>query len=137
MKTLQQIRRDLHQIPEIGFHEFKTQAYLLNEIYSMNQERLTVVKWKTGIVVHVKGLAPKKTIGWRSDIDGLPINEQTGFSYESIHPGFMHACGHDIHMTVALGLLRLVNQTPINDHMVFLFQPAEEGPVEHCQCRNG
>ncbi|MGE6487810.1 N-acetyldiaminopimelate deacetylase [Paenisporosarcina sp. NPDC076898] len=128
MKTLQQIRRDLHQIPEIGFHEFKTQAYLLNEIYSMDQERLTVVKWETGIVVHVKGNNPQKTIGWRSDIDGLPINEQTGFSYESIHSGFMHACGHDIHMTVALGLLRLVNQTPINDHMVFLFQPAEEGP---------
>ncbi|WP_342543772.1 N-acetyldiaminopimelate deacetylase [Paenisporosarcina sp. FSL H8-0542] len=128
MKTLQQIRRDLHQIPEIGFQEYKTQAYLLEEIQLLNQERLTVVKWKTGIVVHVKGIDPKKTIGWRTDIDGLPINEQTGFSYQSTHTGYMHACGHDIHMTVALGLLRQLNQTPINDDMVFLFQPAEEGP---------
>lgn len=128
MKTLQQIRRDLHQIPEIGFQEFKTQAYLLEEIESLDQQRLTVVKWKTGIVVHVKGLNPTKTIGWRTDIDGLPIDEQTTLSYESTHTGYMHACGHDIHMTVALGLLRQINQTPINDSMVFLFQPAEEGP---------
>lgn len=128
MKTLHQIRRELHQIPEIGFQEFKTQAYLLKEIYSLNQERLTVVRWETGIVVHVRGINPTKTIGWRTDIDGLPISEQTSLSFQSIHEGYMHACGHDIHMTVALGLLRKINQTPINDHMVFLFQPAEEGP---------
>ena len=128
MKTLLQIRRDLHQIPEIGFQEYRTQAYLLEEIQKLNQERLTIVKWKTGFVVHVKGLKPTKTIGWRTDIDGLPIKEQTSLSYESIHDGFMHACGHDIHMTVALGLLRRLNESPINDSMVFLFQPAEEGP---------
>lgn len=128
MKTLQTIRRELHQIPEIGFQEFKTQAYLLKEIRSLNQERITIVKWKTGIVVHVKGLNPSKTIGWRTDIDGLPIAEQTALGFQSLHEGFMHACGHDIHMTVALGLLRQLNETPINDHMVFLFQPAEEGP---------
>jgi len=128
MKTLQQIRRELHQIPEIGFQEFKTQAYLLDEISALNQERLTIVKWKTGFVVHVKGLNPTKLIGWRTDIDGLPIKEQTSFSFESNHDGFMHACGHDLHMSVALGLLRKINETPINDSVLFLFQPAEEGP---------
>ncbi|QBP41619.1 N-acetyldiaminopimelate deacetylase [Paenisporosarcina antarctica] len=128
MKTLQQIRRELHQIPEIGFQEFKTQAYLLEEIHALNQQRLTIVKWRTGIVVHVKGLNPKKTIGWRTDMDGLPISEQTSLSFQSTHEGYMHACGHDIHMTVALGLLRQINKAPINDSMVFLFQPAEEGP---------
>lgn len=128
MKSLQQIRRDLHQIPEVGFQEFKTQAYLLEEIRLLNQERLTILKWKTGIVVHVQGLNPSKTIGWRTDIDGLPINENTSLSFQSIHPGFMHACGHDIHMTVALGVLRRITETPIHDSMVFLFQPAEEGP---------
>ena len=128
MKTLQQIRRDLHMIPEIGFHEYKTQAYLLEEISILNQQRLTVIKWKTGIVVHVQGENPSKTIGWRTDIDGLPIAEQTTVSFQSEHDGFMHACGHDIHMAVALGLLRQINQSPINDSMVFLFQPAEEGP---------
>ena len=60
MKNLQQIRRELHQIPEIGFQEYKTQAYLLEEIYALNQERLTIVKWKTGFVVHVNGLNPTK-----------------------------------------------------------------------------
>jgi len=128
MKTLQHIRRDLHKIPEVGFQEYKTQAYLLEEIETMNQERLTIVKWKTGFVVHVKGLKPTKTIGWRTDIDGLPIKEQTSLSFQSEHEGFMHACGHDIHMTVALGLLRKINENPIDDSMLFLFQPAEEGP---------
>lgn len=128
MKSLQQIRRELHQIPELGFQEFKTQAYLLEEIHLLNQERLTILKWKTGIVVHVQGLNPSKTIGWRSDIDGLPINENTSLSFQSTHPGYMHACGHDIHMTVALGVLREIAQKPIADSMVFLFQPAEEGP---------
>lgn len=128
MKTLQNIRRELHQIPEIGFQEFKTQAYLLKEIRSLNQDRMTIVKWKTGIVVHVKGQNPSKTIGWRTDIDGLPITEQTALGFQSLHEGFMHACGHDIHMTVALGLLRQLNEKPINDNLVFLFQPAEEGP---------
>jgi N-acetyldiaminopimelate deacetylase len=128
MKTLQQIRRDLHQIPEIGFQEFKTQAYLLEEIYALDQQRLTIIKWETGVLVHVKGLNPTKTIGWRTDIDGLPIDEQTTISFPSKHEGFMHACGHDIHMTVALGLLRRMTELPIDESMVFLFQPAEEGP---------
>ncbi len=128
MKTLQQIRRELHQIPEIGFQEFKTQAYLLEIISSFNQERLKIVTWKTGIVVHVTGLNPQKTIGWRTDIDGLPINEQTSLPFQSSHSGFMHACGHDIHMTVAIGILQRIIETPIQDSMVFLFQPAEEGP---------
>lgn len=128
MKTLQQIRRELHQIPETGFQEYKTQAYLLEELYTLNKHRLTIVEWKTGIVVHVKGLNPTKTIGWRTDMDGLPIKEQTSLPFQSVHPEYMHACGHDIHMTVALGLLRQINEFPINDSMVFLFQPAEEGP---------
>jgi len=128
MKNLQQIRRELHQIPELGFQEYKTQAYLLEEIQMLNQERLTVIKWKTGIVVHLRGLNPTKTIGWRTDIDGLPIQEQTSLTFQSTHEGYMHACGHDIHMTVALGLLRQLTLTPIDDSMLFLFQPAEEGP---------
>ncbi|MET0785454.1 MAG: N-acetyldiaminopimelate deacetylase [Paenisporosarcina sp.] len=128
MNTLLQIRRELHQIPEIGFQEFKTQAYLLEIIASLNKERLKIVTWKTGIVVHVTGLNPQKTIGWRTDIDGLPIKEQTSLSFQSLHSGFMHACGHDVHMTIAIGLLQKITESPIQDSMVFLFQPAEEGP---------
>ncbi len=128
MKSLVEIRRDLHRIPELGFAEFKTQAYLLEVIRALPQERLEVFTWKTGIVVKVSGLAPRKTIGWRTDIDGLPIAETTGLSFSSEHLGKMHACGHDIHMTVALGLLKRLVDNAIDDDVVILFQPAEENP---------
>lgn len=128
MKALLDIRRDLHRIPELGFAEVKTQAYLLEQIKLLPQDRLTIFTWKTGIVVKVEGLQPTQTIGWRTDIDGLPITEATHVPFASEHPGNMHACGHDMHMTVALGLLERMVITPINDDMVFLFQPAEESP---------
>ncbi len=73
-------------------------------------------------------LAPTKTIGYRTDIDGLPITEETGLPFQSQHPGSMHACGHDFHMSIALGVLTHFVKKPIDDHLVFLFQPAEEGP---------
>ena len=125
---LVKIRRDLHQIPEIGFQEVKTQAYLLETIFRLPQERLEVVEWRTGIAVKVQGRNPAKRIGWRTDIDALPITEETGFEFQSMHPGFMHACGHDIHMAVALGLLQRLVEDPIDDDAIILFQPAEEGP---------
>lgn len=125
---LVKIRRELHQIPEIGFQEFKTQVFLKEQIEAMPQDRLEVVEWKTGLAVKVRGTKPAKTIGWRTDIDGLPIAEATGLPFSSLHPGFMHACGHDIHMAVALGLLARLVEEPILDDAVILFQPAEEGP---------
>ena len=128
MKTLQDIRRDLHRIPELGFEEVKTQGYLLEQIRELPQDRLTITTWKTGIIVKIEGTGPTQTIGWRTDIDGLPITEVTGLPFESSHPGKMHACGHDVHMTVALGLLRKLVENPIKDHVVILFQPAEESP---------
>lgn len=128
MKSLVDIRRDLHRIPELGFQEVKTHAYLLEQINALPQERLSITIWQTGIVVKVEGSKATKTIGWRTDIDGLPIPEATGLPFKSEHEGRMHACGHDMHMTVALGLLRKLVEIPINDHVVFIFQPAEEGP---------
>lgn len=128
MKSLLDIRRDLHRIPELGFQEVKTNAYLLERILELPQDRLTIIPWKTGIVVKVEGLQGNKTIGWRTDIDGLPIPEATGLAFKSEHEGQMHACGHDVHMTIAIGLLRNFVENPINDHIVIIFQPAEEGP---------
>ena len=123
-----EIRRELHQIPEIGFQEFKTQDYLKKVIGQLPQDRLEVVEWKTGLAVKIHGTHPKKLIGWRTDIDGLPIDEKTGLPFASRHPGFMHACGHDMHMAIALGLLEKLVGNPIADDAVILFQPAEEGP---------
>jgi len=128
MEAFVKIRRDLHQIPELGFKEYKTQAYLLEYLTSLNQKRLIVQTWKTGIFVRVKGLNPKKTIGYRTDIDGLPMNEATGLPFSSTHEGRMHACGHDVHMSIALGVLTNLVDNPIDDDVVFIFQPAEEGP---------
>lgn len=125
---LTEIRRGLHEIPEIGFQETKTQQYLLEVIESLPSSRLEIVKWKTGLAVKVSGTSPEKTIAWRTDIDGLPITEETGLPFSSVHPGFMHACGHDIHMTIALGLLENLVDRPIKDDVVVLFQPAEESP---------
>ena len=73
MNPFVKIRRDLHLIPELGFQEYKTQAYLLSYIENLSQERLSIKKWKTGLFVKVHGLNPRKTIGYRADIDGLPI----------------------------------------------------------------
>ncbi|MUK90229.1 amidohydrolase [Ornithinibacillus sp. L9] len=126
--NLQQIRRELHQIPELGFQEFKTQAYLLEQIKSMSNERVLIQEWRTGILVKVSGLNPSKVIGYRCDIDGLPITEATDYEFQSKHEGSMHACGHDFHMTIALGALQELIDHPIQDDAVFLFQPAEEGP---------
>ncbi|HEX6922505.1 MAG TPA: N-acetyldiaminopimelate deacetylase [Bacillales bacterium] len=123
-----QIRRELHQIPELGFEEMKTQAYLLDYIRKLPQDHLEIETWRTGIFVKVRGTKPAKTIGWRTDIDGLPINEQTGYDFRSRHEGNMHACGHDFHMSIALGVLTyFAEQLPV-DHLLFIFQPAEEGP---------
>jgi N-acetyldiaminopimelate deacetylase len=122
------IRRDLHQIPEIGLEEFKTQAYLLEKIAKLTAGKDFVEQktWQTGILVFVKGFDPEKTIGWRADMDGLPVTEETGLDFKSQHEGRMHACGHDFHMTIGLGLLHELVQVQPKNNILFLFQPAEE-----------
>ncbi|KUP08775.1 N-acetyldiaminopimelate deacetylase [Bacillus coahuilensis m2-6] len=122
------IRRELHKIPELGFQEWKTQSYILDYLNTLTSERIEVMKWKTGLFVKILGKEGNRTVGYRSDIDGLPIVEQTDLSFSSNHTGQMHACGHDFHMSIALGVLSYFVEHPINDHLVFIFQPAEEGP---------
>ncbi|MCP8970891.1 N-acetyldiaminopimelate deacetylase [Ectobacillus ponti] len=128
MNPFVQIRRDLHQIPELGFQEFKTQAYILNYLAALPQERIEIQTWRTGVLAKVKGRNPQQTIGYRADIDALPITEETGYEFASTHEGLMHACGHDMHTSIALGILTKLVAEPIDDDAVFLFQPAEEGP---------
>ncbi|MFZ6624256.1 N-acetyldiaminopimelate deacetylase [Vagococcus fluvialis] len=125
-EELIKIRRELHQIPEIGLKEFKTHDYLIAVLNSLPQEHLEIKTKDTAIIVTVKGKNPRKTIAWRTDIDGLPIKEETGFSFESTHEGFMHACGHDFHMTIALGLIARQLENRSDNNYVFFFQPAEE-----------
>ena len=128
MNAFVKIRRDLHLIPELGFQEYKTQSYLLSYIESLSQERISLENGKLGLFVKVHGLNPRKTIGYRADIDGLPIVEETGLDFSSTHNDQMHACGHDFHMSIALGVLTHFVENPIEDDLLFIFQPAEEGP---------
>ncbi|MCS0791185.1 N-acetyldiaminopimelate deacetylase [Cytobacillus firmus] len=122
------LRRELHKIPELGFHEFKTQQFLLDYLYSLPQDSMEIKTWKTGIFVKISGRNPSRIIGYRADIDGLPIIEETGLPFKSVHSEQMHACGHDFHMSIALGLIAKFIEERINDDLLFIFQPAEEGP---------
>ena len=121
-------RRAHHQIPELGMEEFKTHAFLMETIEGLLQDCSfsQVRTWETGILVYLTGSAPQKTIGWRTDIDGLPIVEETGLDFKSLQPDRMHACGHDFHMTIALGLLEKMAEQQPKNNLLFLFQPAEE-----------
>lgn len=123
------IRRHLHQIPEVALEEVETHAFLMQVIGMMDQKFLKILEPKelpTAILVRVQGSDPSRTIGYRTDIDGLPVDEKTGLPYASQHPGKMHACGHDMHMAVALGVLDYFASHQPKDNLVFFFQPAEE-----------
>lgn len=124
-----QIRRHLHQIPELALQEHKTHQFLLETVEEMNQEFLEVrnpEELPTSMMVLVHGSNPQRIIGYRTDIDALPVEEQTGLPYASKNPGVMHACGHDIHMTVALGVLSYFSEHQPKNNLLFFFQPAEE-----------
>lgn len=135
MLDLVEVRRGLHRIPELAFDEHETSEMLHRIITGLVGGRgdVTVTRYRTGIIVHVP--APTgadsagtggRTIGWRADMDGLPVAEETGLPFASAHPGVMHACGHDVHMTVGLGVLEQVLNRVQRHSFVFLFQPAEE-----------
>jgi len=124
-----QIRRHLHTIPELAMNEVQTQAYLKQVIASFPQTNLEIKELPelpTALLVLVKGNNPKRNIGYRCDMDALPVTEKNGLSYASKNINVMHACGHDIHMTVGLGILNYFSENQPEDNLVFFFQPAEE-----------
>lgn len=119
-------RRQLHQIPEIGFDLFKTHAYLREALESFGYTVDVVAR--TGIVVKKDGIS-KEAVAFRADMDALSVFEKTGSPFESKTKGHMHACGHDGHMAMLLTFAEYVStiEKP-NKTLVFIFQPAEEGP---------
>ncbi len=117
------IREDLHKIPEQGLQEKLTQAYLLKVLGQFSCLKLRFLG--TGILAeYTQGQGKYKL--FRADMDGLQVDEQTRASFASQHSGWMHACGHDIHMSVLLGLIQKVEQNRLKKNLLFLFQPAEE-----------
>lgn len=125
-EQLIEIRRSLHQIPEIGMEEFETSKKLKEIIAQLPQKYLEIKTWQTAIMVKVTGKDTTKTLGYRTDIDGLPVSEATNLPYASKHLGKMHACGHDLHMTIALGILSYFANHQPQYNLIFIFQPAEE-----------
>lgn len=92
-----QIRRHLHENPEVSFHETETAKYIAKFYEGKDVEIHKNIAGKNGIVVTIKGGKSGKTIGIRADFDALPIKEETGLFFASKNEGVMHACGHDGH----------------------------------------
>ena len=121
-------RRDLHKIPELGMKETNTHAYLVKVLEEMGYKPQKIGTAGTGIIVDIPGEDTSFRIGVRGDIDGLPITEVDGREYGSTIKGQMHACGHDNHTTVVLGVAKAYAdgkfKPPANLRLIF--QPAEE-----------
>ena len=121
-------RRFLHMNPELGNREFETANLVASKLLSFGLEVKTGIA-KTGVTGLLRGAEQGLTIGLRADMDGLPIQELTDLSFKSLNPGIMHACGHDIHVAIALGTAKVMSalKQKINGNIKFIFQPAEEG----------
>jgi amidohydrolase len=121
-------RRDFHQHPELGFEENRTAEIVADVLQTLDLEVKTGIA-ETGVVGLLQGGKPGPTAMLRVDMDALPIHENTGLDFASINPGVMHACGHDGHMAIGLGVATLLarHRAELPGQVKFVFQPAEEG----------
>lgn len=122
-------RRQLHQKPELGFKEQQTAEFILQKLRAWGIEHQAGIA-QTGIVAIIPGDRPGPVLAIRADMDALPIQEQNEVAYRSQHDGIMHACGHDGHVTIALGTARHLSthRADFAGTVKIIFQPAEEGP---------
>jgi hippurate hydrolase len=121
-------RRDLHENPELGFEEVRTSSIVAARLREFGVDEVITGIAKTGVVGVIRGNGTSgRAIGFRADMDALPIEEATGKPWASKVPGKMHACGHDGHTTMLLGAAKYLAETRNFDGTVYLiFQPAEE-----------
>ncbi|MDX2132006.1 MAG: amidohydrolase [Planctomycetota bacterium] len=141
LPRLRELRRDLHQHPELSMHERRTSEVVQRELRACGIEIKAGLGGGTGVLGY---LPPTRgdgatTIALRADMDALPIEERTGKPYASRTPGVMHACGHDGHTTILLGVAKVLSRLPVRERGVtFVFQPAEEdGGGAEKMCREG
>lgn len=130
-------RRHFHKHPELSNREFKTAEKIAEHLRSLGIEVLTGVA-KTGVVGLLKGNHPGKVVALRADIDALPVTERNDLPFKSMvetefmgtKTGVMHACGHDTHIAILMGVAEILSKhkDKINGTVKFIFQPAEEGP---------
>jgi amidohydrolase len=122
------LRRDLHQHPELGNREFRTAEKVVEELTRLAISCQSGVA-KTGVVGLLEGALPGPVVAVRADLDALPIEENLPVSYCSVNPGVKHACGHDAHTAMVLGVAAVLSSLKefLPGSIKFLFQPAEEG----------
>ena len=130
------IRRDIHQHPELGNREVRTAKLVADRLRELGIEAKTGVA-HTGVVGILKGGKPGRVVALRADMDALPVTEQVDLpfaskvrtTYNGIETGVMHACGHDAHVAILLGVAEVLAgmRTELPGTVKFLFQPAEEG----------
>lgn len=121
------IRRDIHAHPELGMNEHRTSAIIYKNLQDLG---LRVEKGigKTGVVAILEGKKEGKTILLRADMDALPLDELTNLPFKSQNKNIMHACGHDVHTSILLGVAKVLSnfKDDIRGNIKFVFQPAEE-----------
>src|SRR5437867_13277628 len=123
-----ELRRRVHQNPELAYHEVKTASLVANVLRSLGVEVTTGVGG-TGVLGVLKGASPGKVVALRADMDALPVEEMVNLPFKSKVKGVMHACGHDSHVSMLLGAAMLLakrKQKDLRGTVKFLFQPAEE-----------
>jgi amidohydrolase len=120
------LRRAIHQHPELSFHESETAGRLADALRALGVDGVERVA-ETGVVARVRGRrSDAPVVAIRGDIDALPIQEATGLPFASSVEGVMHACGHDVHATWAVGAAALLLAAPAEGDVVVVLQPAEE-----------
>ncbi len=126
-EKITEIRRHIHQYPELSFQEFETQKFISKNLDDLGIENYSVAD--TGVIGMIRGQNPeKKLVVLRGDIDALPIFENTGLEFASRNEGVMHACGHDVHTSCVLGAGMILNELKdeFEGSVKLLFQPGEE-----------
>ena len=120
-------RRWLHSNPETGFDVHETRDYILKQLSKLNFHEIKILAG-TGVKAVMRGKVGARTLAFRADMDALAIEEKTNLEFASKRKGFMHACGHDGHMSILLGLAQWLSQNKesLDDNIVLVFQPDEE-----------
>ncbi|HKP13805.1 MAG TPA: amidohydrolase, partial [Blastocatellia bacterium] len=123
-------RRDFHMHPELSNREERTARVVAERLRALGLDEVKTNVGKHGVVALLKGAKPGPVVAVRADMDALPIQETIDVPYKSQTPGVKHACGHDVHTTVELGVAEVLSKMrdQISGSVKFIFQPAEEGP---------
>ena len=139
MEKVIEWRHDIHEHPELGNREFRTSKKIEEHLRSLGMQIETKIAY-TGLVGMLEGDLPGPTIALRADMDALPVEEKTGLPFASKvrttylgnEVGVMHACGHDAHVAILMGVAEYLakNKSQLRGKVMFIFQPAEEGPPE-------